>query len=300
MAERKRLEEQQEQPEAVVEAPEDALWEDEDWIGAIGDKVKGFREEMADVVREADEGMIDGPLGKVAVFLKRFWAVLLVALVLPLGKWGYDQYLHGGSFPVDPQVISEAEFREIIDGIAYLEMDGGYFAQHPVVEWRQSMQYDWKSLRLLDLDGDGEGDTEVYVYATYGYKERGYVMNAEGEMEYYEVLMEPTELMTSSYVERAAFWDVLAGQSEWGVAEEGAGMFDHTGGVYIAVVDPESDDHAELRETVKALLAAIRQAKADEAAGLIPPVEHGPKPIGEFQAFPESMQKVLDLLMQEE
>lgn len=297
MDEKKRLDDQ---PEETIDAPPDELWEGDDWIGEIEDKVKGFRDAMRDVAREADEGMIDGPLGKVLVFLKRYWAVVLIALVLPLGRWGYDQYLHGGSFPVNPQVISEAEFREIIDGIAYLEMDGGYYAQHPVVERRQSQQYDWKYLQMLDLNEDGEGDTEVYVHATYGYKERGYVMNAEGEMEYYEVLMEPMELMTSSYVERAAFWDVLEGQSEWGVTEEGAGMFDHTGGVYIAVVEPESDNHAELRGTVEALLAAVRQAKADEAAGLIPPVEHGPEPMEEFQPFPESMQKVLDLLMQEE
>lgn len=295
MAEEKRLDEQPEEP---IEAPADELWED-DWIGEIGDKVKAFRDEMADVAREADESMIDGPLGKVVVFLKRYWAVLLIAAVLPLCRWGYNQYLHGGSFPVNPQVISEAEFREIIDGIAYLEMDGGYFEQHPVVEWRQSLQYDWKTLRLLDLDGDGKGDTEVYVYATHGYKEYGYKLNADGEMQYYEVLVEPTELMTSSYVERAAFWDVLTGQSEWGVAEKGAGMFDHTGGVYIAVVDPKNDDHGELRETVEALLAAIRQAKADEAAGVIPPVEHGPVPMEEFQTVLESMQQVLDLLMQE-
>jgi len=287
------------EPEENAEAPVDDMYED-DWIGEITDRAKAFRDEMVDVAREADEGILDGPLGKVVVFLKRYWAVLLTALVLPLGRWGYDQYLHGGSFQVAPQVISEAEFREIIDGVAYLEMDGGYFAQLPVVESRQSLQYNWKTLYLFDLDGDGEGDTDVYVYATHGYKERGYVMNADGEMEYYEVLMEPTELMTSSYIERVAFWDVLAGKSEWGVAEEGAGMFDHTGSIYITVVDPGRDDHAALRRAVEELLAAIRQAKADEAAGLIKPVVHGPAPMEEFQPFPESMQQVLDLLMQED
>lgn len=114
-------------------------------------------------------------------------------------------------------------------------------------------------------------------------------------MEYYEVLREPEAVQESSYMERGSVWDALTGKLTWGVIEECAGVFDHTGEVCIFVVEPESTDHHEIRTQVEQLLTAIRQAKADEAAGIIPPVKHGPKSWEELQ---ESMQQSMCDLLQ--
>ena len=57
-----------EESEQTIDAPPDEIWENEDWIGGIGSGMKVLKDEMADVAREADEGMVDGPLGKVLVY----------------------------------------------------------------------------------------------------------------------------------------------------------------------------------------------------------------------------------------
>ncbi|MBQ7850237.1 MAG: hypothetical protein IJ343_10975 [Clostridia bacterium] len=269
----------QEEPVQTIDAPTDELWENDDWIGEMENRVKAFREEMADVAREADESLIDGPLGKALVFLKRHWRVVLTSVLLPLAMWGYDYYLHDTDFPVNDAIITESEFREIIDGVAYLEMDGGYFDTHPAVEYQVSLRYDWDMLDLMDLDGDGAGDTEAFVLATHGYKARGYRVNAQGETVYFEELREPLPIGTDSHIMRASVWDVLSGTCGWGVRQAGAGMFDHTGDVYVTVINPGENIQKEIRAVVEELLAAIRQARADEAAGLIPPVQHGPKEV---------------------
>ena len=78
-------------------------------------------------------------------------------------------------------LLTEAEFREIIDGVAYLEMDGGYLSALPVVEVRDSDHHSWHTLQLRDTDSDSTGDMDIYVSATYGYKSRGYRSNGNGE-----------------------------------------------------------------------------------------------------------------------
>ena len=83
-----------------------------DWIGDLKDQFHAFREDMANVAREADEGMIDGPLGKVFVFLKRYWAVILLAIIPFVPKMA-EYWADTNPFPAIPQIITEAELQEI-------------------------------------------------------------------------------------------------------------------------------------------------------------------------------------------
>lgn len=231
MTEEKKLEEQQEKSTN----PAEELLED-DWIGDIGDRVKVFREEMADVVREADEGMIDGPLGKVIVFLKRYWAVILVA-VLPFVPKMAEHWADTNPFPAIPQIITEAELQEISDYI---------------VDWSNSYEYAMNWMLHIDRDGDGEQDIRVHAFDC-----------SEPER---------TELYVHTSLELPTVWRLITGKCGFAIQGEEMAFQDGQTCLIITVSGETKGDRSELRLAVEETLEAVRQEKAEREAGTyIPP-----------------------------
>lgn len=231
MTEEKKLEKRQEKSTNPVEE----LLED-DWIGDIGDRVKVFREEMADVVREADEGMIDGPLGKVIVFLRRYWAVILVA-VLPFVPKMVERWADNNPFPAVPQIITEAELEEISDYI---------------VHWSNAYEYAMNWIADIDRDGDGENDIRIHAFHC----------------------SEPyrTELYVHTSMELPTIWQLITGKCGFSPQGEELALQDGQACIIFTVSGETKGDRSELRLAVEEMLVMIRKEKAEQEAGIyIPP-----------------------------
>lgn len=222
-------------PEKSVTAAEEN-WADDDWIGDLEDKFKAFREDMADVAREADEGMIDGPLGKVLVFLKRYWAVILLA-VIPLVPGLVERWADDNPFPAIPQIITEAELQEISDYI---------------VDWSNSYEYAMNWVLHIDRDGDGEQDIRVHAFDC--------------------VEPERTELYAHTSLELPTVWQLITGKCGFAPQGEEMAFQDGQACLIITVSDETKGDRSELRFAVEETLEAVRKEKAEQEAGTyIPP-----------------------------
>lgn len=217
-----------EQPEETVDAPPDELWEGEDWIGEIEEKVKGFRDAMTDVAREADEGMVDGPLGKALVFLKRYWAVILVAL-LPMAPRMIEHWAENDPFTAVPEIVTEAELQEISDYVA---------------GWTEQYNRPMNLRQGFDLNGDGENDAEVYAF-----------LSREPERE---------ELWQSTSLELPTLWQVITGKHPLTPAQEEMAFQDDQACIIFTVTGPTAGDRSELRQTVEETLTMIRQENVEE------------------------------------
>ena len=213
--------------EETLEAPPEELYGEDDWIGEVGEHVQAFRDEMKDVAREADEGMIDGPLGKALVFLKRYWAVVLLA-ILPFVPGMIETWAENDPFPAVPEIITEAEVAEISDYV--LAWTGAY--DRPV---------NWET--HFDLDGDGENDARFYAFAC-----------DEPEREAWYI---------RTKLELPTLWQVITGKC--GLAPQGEEFAVQDGRVCIIVnvYDETAGDRSELRWVVDQVLAYIREDMAD-------------------------------------
>lgn len=219
-------------------APEEDGYED-DWIGEIEDKARAFRDAMSDVAREADEGVIDGTLGKVIVFLKRYWALMLVT-ILPFVPGIVDNWAANDPFPAVPEIITEAEVQEISDyALAFTA------AHDKTINW---------ALRF-DRDGDGEEDTRFYAFACEE-PERG---------EWY--------IRTS--MELPNLWQVITGQCGLAPQKEEIAIQDGHVCMIVTVDGETARDRSELRWVVEQVLVLIRKDLADGGITL-PTVQRSP------------------------
>lgn len=220
----------EESPEKSVTAAEEN-WADDDWIGDLEDKFKAFREDMADVAREADEGMIDGPLGKVLVFLKRYWAVILLA-VIPLVPGLVERWADDNPFPAIPQIITEAELQEISDYI---------------VHWSSLYERPMNWVDYIDRNSDGERDIRIHAFAC-----------SEPER---------TELYVRTSLELPTVWQLITGKCGFAPQGEEMAFQDGQTCIIIEVKGETKDDRSELRLAVQQTLARVRQEKAEQEAG---------------------------------
>ena len=216
--------------------PEQETWAEDDWIGDLEDKFKAFRDDMADVAREADEGMIDGPLGKVFVFLKRYWVAILLA-VIPFVPKMAEHWAETNPFPAIPQIITEAELQEISDY---------------TVDWSNAYEYAMNWTLHIDRDGDGEQDIRVHAF--------------ECEEP------ERTELYVHTSLELPTVWRLITGKCGFAPQGEKMAFQDGQACLIITVSGETKGDRSELRLAVEETLEAIRQEKAEREAGTyIPP-----------------------------
>lgn len=226
-------------PQEPIEAPED------DWIDGIADNARAFRDEMADVAREADEGVIDGPLGKVVVFLKRYWAVALLA-VLPFVPLLIETWAGNNPFPAIPNIITEAEVGEISDyALAWTTASGR------TINWAVN----------LDRDGDGTQDSRFYAFAC-----------DEPERE---------EWYVRTSMELPTLWQVITGQCGLAPQEEEFAIQDGRVCIIVTVSGETAGDRSELRWMVDQVIAYIREDMAD---GEVTPPEDRLSPLDEMLA----------------
>lgn len=225
-------------PQEPIEAPED------DWISGIADNARAFRDEMADVAREADEGMIDGPLGKVLVFVKRYWAVALLA-ILPFVPLLIETWAENDPFPAVPEIITEAEVAEISDYILAWRAANGAV--------NQTMHF--------DMDGDGENDARFYAFACPEPEREKWYIHTEAEL--------------------PELWQVITGKCGLHFQGEEFAVQDGQVCIIVNVYGETAGDHSELRWVVDQVLAAIREDMAD---GEIELVELAPSPLDEMLA----------------
>ena len=232
-------------PEENAAPPADGTHED-DWLADIGDKARAFRDEMADVAREADAGMIDGPLGKVLVFLRRYWAVALLA-ILPFVPLLIETWAENDPFPAVPQIITEAEVAEISDyALAWTAASGR------TINWAVN----------LDRDGDGTQDSRFYAFAC-----------DEPER---------TEWYVRTSMELPTLWQVITGECGLAPQEEEFAIQDGRVCIIVTVTGETVGDRSELRWMVEQVLAYIREDMAD---GEVTPPEEHPSPLDELLAL---------------
>lgn len=207
-----------------------------DWIGDLKDQFHAFREDMANVAREADEGMIDGPLGKVFVFLKRYWAVILLAIIPFVPKMA-EYWADTNPFPAIPQIITEAELQEISDYI---------------VDWSNAYEYAMNWTLHIDRDDDGERDIRVHAF------------DCEEP--------ERTKLYVHTSLELPTVWRLITGQCGFAPQGEEMAFQDGQACLIITVSGETKGDRSELRLAVEETLEAVRQEKEEQEAGTyIPP-----------------------------
>ena len=225
-------------PQEPIEAPAD------DWISGIADNARAFRDEMADVAREADEGMIDGPLGKVLVFVKRYWAVALLA-ILPFVPLLIETWAENDPFPAVPEIITEAEVGEISDY---------------TLAWRAANGIVNQEIHF-DMDGDGQNDARFYAFACPEPEREKWYIHTEAEL--------PT------------LWQVITGKCGLHFQGEEFAIQDGQVCIIVNVYGETAGDRSELRWVVDQVLAAIREDMAD---GEIELVELAPSPLDEMLA----------------
>ena len=226
-------------PQEPIEAPAD------DWISGIADNARAFRDEMADVAREADEGMIDGPLGKVLVFVKRYWAVALLA-ILPFVPLLIETWAENDPFPAVPQIITEAEVAEISDYI---------------LAWSTGSGRTVNRADHFDMDGDGENDARFYAFACPEPEREKWYIHTEGDL--------------------PELWQVITGKCGLRFQGEEFAVQDGQVCIIVNVYGETAGDRSELRWVVDQVLATIREDMAD---GEVELVELAPSPLDEMLA----------------
>lgn len=208
----------------------------EDWIGDIGRSVQDVKAEMADIAREADEGMFDGPVGKVLIFLKRYWAVILVALIPWVPKLA-EHWAENNPFSAMPEIITEVEFQEISDYIAH---------------WDSSYEYAMNWVLEYDRDADGNNDVRVHAFAISEPEDR--------------------ELYIRTEIVLPTLWQLITGTCGFAAQGEELALQDGQSCFIITVSGETKGDHSELRQAVENTLTAIHEEQVQQASGTyIPP-----------------------------
>ncbi len=173
---------------------------------------------------------------------KKFnWKLLWSLLVVPLLLFGYNWYLEKTDFPVTPDLITEAEFQEILDGALALRLGDGVFSL-PRMDGLVEVASDWDAkVRPWDVNGDGKPDFHIRLehYA------KGSV--ADGHFD------------ADSRVARAHFLDVLFKGERFGILDETMWVESDEGLLSITLFRPEKQDHSGFRPLIEAMLEEVRK-----------------------------------------
>lgn len=257
-----------------------------------------LKQKIAEINAEAEESMFDGFVGKVFVWVRKYWRWILTALLIPLLNFGYEYYLYWTEFPVMPEIITEEEFRLMVAYDDVIEETLNY----PTVKTQvKSGGRTLGSYRMYDTDGDGVGDIYVSLDKHGPLKSHGWrtVTDVDGNqtIEYYEELWEPQELELDSGTYRVHWLDVLLGKEEgFGVSSEDIFIYDHTGSLHMIVNQPLGDDHAELRALIVEMLQIAEKAKATG----VPADREEPQNTQNVSDPLELMNQLIDILQEEQ
>lgn len=173
---------------------------------------------------------------KIAAWLKKEWLALLLVLVVCM-PGAIEYWAECNPFPAMPEIITEAELREISD---YM------------VHWSNSYEYAMNWVYEYDRDGDGSNDVRIHGFDC-----------SEPER---------TELYVRTKIKLPTFWQLITGKCGFAPQGEEIAFQDGQACLIITISGETKGDRSELRHAVEAALAAIREEKAEQAAGTyIPP-----------------------------
>ncbi len=169
------------------------------------------------------------------------WKSLLDVVLTLAVLFAYNWYLEKTDFPVVPDIITEAEFQELLDGRDALLSPGGML-RRPKMKESVKVQSDWNArTSAWDADGDGLPDYAIRLERTpAGLLEEGY-------------------FDADSRVARAHFLDVLFKGEKFGIVDETMWVESDEGMLEIIVFRPEKQDHSEFRPIIEEMLAEVRK-----------------------------------------
>lgn len=187
----------------------------------------------------------------------RFVLHMLLYAVTICCLWGYRSWIEFDRFSLPTEVLSEGEFRELVEGYPLLaEALGGTYSENEEKVTRGRIEY------ALDFDGDDAADMTVYVYLFGRYKSVGTNYNAQtGEITPFSTPREVEKLKSGGYRKRYSLKELFSGCA-WKVREETIYMRNHEAEVAITVQNP-SKGYVEARAEIEKLLAIVRQGAAE-------------------------------------
>ncbi len=168
---------------------------------------------------------------------KSLWSLLMVPVLL----FAYNWYLEKTDFPVVPEIITQAEFQELLDGMELLRARDGMLSR-PKMKETVKIRSDWNArTSAWDDDGDGLPDHAIRLESTpAGLLEEGY-------------------FSADSRVARAHVLDVLFGGERFGIVDETMWVESDEGLLIITVFRPDKQDHSEFRPIIEKMLAEVRK-----------------------------------------
>ena len=169
----------------------------------------------------------------------------------------YGSWLEFDRFTPPTELLTESEFRELVDGFPLLaEEFGGIYSENMECLTRAAMEYE------LDRDADGVMDVAV-SFELYGkYWSMGAHQNVQtGEVTPHNTLREPQELEYSGWRQHYGLEDLFKGRA-LATKEDAIYIFDHTASFGVTVQNP-SKDFTEARAEIEKLLAIVRQGQAE-------------------------------------
>ncbi len=204
------------------------------------------REEQQKAVKAEEKR--EGRLKAIAIIGQLVVTVITGWLMISYGSW-----LEFDRFTPPTELLTESEFRELVDGFPLLaEEFGGRYSENMESLTRAAMEYE------LDRDADGVMDVQV-SFDLYGkYERMGAHHNVQtGEVTPHNTLREPQELEYSGWRQHYGLEDLFKGRA-LATKEDAIYISDHTASFGVTVQNP-SKDFAEARAEIDKLLAIVRE-----------------------------------------
>ena len=176
----------------------------------------------------------------------RFVLHMLIFAAMTFGMFHYFRWLDFDWFTPPAEVLTESEFRELVEGYPQLaEAFGGTYSDNAESLTRGRIEYE------RDLNGDGEADMEVHLWRFGMYRTMGHqyiphepeALQYDGRRQHYDI-------------------DQLFKGRAWAVKAESIYVSNHEAEIAITVRDPEKGQ-VQARAEIERLLAIVRQGEAD-------------------------------------
>ena len=175
---------------------------------------------------------------------RNFFLGTLMSIVLTFCMIEYRSWREHDWFTPPAEVLTESEFRELVDGYPLLaEVFSGTYSVNTVCLTRGETAYD------LDTDGDGAADVEVHLCLLGKYRMMGYQ----------NILREPEDLQYNGCRQHYDVDQLFKGRA-WAVKEEAIYVSNHEAEIAITVRDPEKG-YVQARAEIEKLLAIVRQGE---------------------------------------
>lgn len=171
------------------------------------------------------------------------WKSLLGVVLMLALLFAYRWYLEKTDFPVVPEIITQAEFQELLDGMELLHAQDGMLSRPKMKELVKVHSDFGQKTSAWDDDGDGLPDYAIRLEST-----------PKGALE-------EGHFLADSRVARVDLLDVLFGGEKFGIVDETMWVESDEGLLIITVFRPGKQDHSEFRPIIEEMLAQVRSAR---------------------------------------